>query len=153
MNICFYITTFLPRRTMVFKLCKVSALIRWLISVSHVLCLSSQVINLTNITKHKIGIMLFPFLLKDKNLFWPLVHNLLKKEHGEEYIMMGFIICTVHNKVVEQNYPRELDYQICNTQGKVRNSYKDIMKLIIKNRVTGNGLDWNGLGYGGGGPS
>ena len=53
--------------------------------------------------------MLFPFLLKDNNLFWTLVHNLLKKEHGEEYIMKSFIICTVHNKVVEWNYPRELD--------------------------------------------
>ena len=108
-NSYFYITTFLSRRTTVFKLCQVSTRIWWSSSVSHVLCLSSQIINLMNIAKHKIEIMLFPFLLKDKNLFWSMVHNLLKKEDGEEYIMKSFIICTVINKVVWWNYPRELD--------------------------------------------
>lgn len=34
------------------------------------------------------------------------MHNLLKKEDGEEYIMK---ICNVHNLVVGRNYPRELD--------------------------------------------
>ena len=62
-----------------------------------------------NIAKHKIRIMLFPFMLKDKNLFWPLVHNLLKKEHDEKYIMKRFIIWTFHNKVVGQYYSWELD--------------------------------------------
>jgi hypothetical protein len=37
--------------------------------VSYVSFLSSQAINLMNIAKHKIRIMLFPFMLKDKNLF------------------------------------------------------------------------------------
>lgn len=108
-NSYFYITTFLSRRTTVFKLCQVSALVWWFSSVSYVSFLSSQAINLMNIAKHKIRIMLFPFLLKDKNLFWPLVHNLLKKENGEKYIMKRFIIWTFHNKVVGQYYPWELD--------------------------------------------